>query len=663
MFRIFKSRIGLIPALTVALILAACGGPSQPTKQPDQFAFEDIYNAALSTVVTSAPVEVTGHTTRLSAQLASDAEDAVLLINDEPAGANPTVGPGDTVAVRLTSSDEYSTAIASTVRVGNVRANFTVTTMAEPDPENPDTFDFTDVTGATLSTDYTSDTVTLAGFTGTLEATAAGGTLVLNGDDATSPATVEAGDTVALRVTSSAAYDTPTTATLTIGTVNATYTVTTMAEPVAPTIVQFEADTATAGPGDEVLLTWSVTGDFEDLLLSFDGTSTSVLGMADYSATVPANQPDVTFTLTAVNTVVGNDTDAETVGIPLWVCINNDYPITFEDASLEASLREHTDLPDSGPIQCSDMQNPAFTTYSSAHSDGNEGDIESLVGLQHATNLTNLVLQFNEISDLSPIANLTNLEVINFDKNRVLDLSPLENLVALTEVGFWDNGPVFGAADDGIVDISVLASLPNLEVLYLSDNNVSDLSPLAGLSNLRVLYAYRNDLADLSPLANNTALRALAIGFQRTNFSITDSTVFATLPNLNWLDIQFTGLTDLGFLEDLANLYAVRLDGMRLENIDDLLANDDFPAPVPGDLEMLGVSAPSIQTLSLQYNCLDTDAASPTAIAIAALVDDGLTVTGYEPAFQDSCGGLTPDALDALRDALHLQIMDSSNYR
>jgi hypothetical protein len=111
-------------------------------------------------------------------------------------------------------------------------ATRTFGTGAAPPDTIPDAFSFTDVTDATASTQYTSDTITVAGLG--VGATAAvaitGGTYSKNGGAYTSSAgTAQNGDTFSVRQTSSASNSTATDVVLTIGGVSDTYTVTTAA--------------------------------------------------------------------------------------------------------------------------------------------------------------------------------------------------------------------------------------------------------------------------------------------------------------------------------------------------------------------------------------------------------------------------------------------------
>ncbi|HAU29423.1 MAG TPA: hypothetical protein DCW68_04845 [Rhodospirillaceae bacterium] len=96
----------------------------------------------------------------------------------------------------------------------------------------PNAFSFNNVTGAALSSVQTSNAVAIAGITGNVTISVAGGSYNIDGGSyITSPGTIHAGQVVTVRQTSSAALNTATTTTLTIGTVSSSWTVTTLDDP------------------------------------------------------------------------------------------------------------------------------------------------------------------------------------------------------------------------------------------------------------------------------------------------------------------------------------------------------------------------------------------------------------------------------------------------
>ena len=72
-----------------------------------------------------------------------------------------------------------------------------------------------------------------------------------------------------------------------------------------------------------------------------------------------------------------------------------------------------------------------------------------------------------------------------------------------------------------ITDLTPLAGLTGLETLHLGgseggNESLQDLSPLSGLTNLKELYLPASSLNDLSPLAGLTGLERLALREGRT---------------------------------------------------------------------------------------------------------------------------------------------------
>lgn len=174
--------------------------------------------------------------------------------------------------------------------------------------------------------------------------------------------------------------------------------------------------------------------------------------------------------------------------------------ITMEDATAVTSL---------------DLSNESFDDMNSKN-----GGIRNIGALQYFTNLKELNLSFNDISDFSPLAGLTSLESLGFSGVSVKDLSPLKsltNLICLVYdwtnpgedyIGYADLGfmadmknlEIFEAKNAGIKDITVLGNLPKLWSIFITGNLITDISPLAKLTNLRELELQDNPITDYSAL-------------------------------------------------------------------------------------------------------------------------------------------------------------------
>jgi hypothetical protein len=97
----------------------------------------------------------------------------------------------------------------------------------------PDQFEFSDQSGVALSSTTTSAPVTITGIDAAAAITVSGGTYDINesGTFTADPGTVNNGDTVRARHTSSASYVTATNTTITIGGVSDTFTSITEGDP------------------------------------------------------------------------------------------------------------------------------------------------------------------------------------------------------------------------------------------------------------------------------------------------------------------------------------------------------------------------------------------------------------------------------------------------
>lgn len=266
--------------------------------------------------------------------------------------------------------------------------------------------------------------------------------------------------------------------------------------------------------------------------------------------------------------------------------------------------------------------------------------IKSLEGLQHATNLSNLVLASNEVSDLTPITSLKKLRALNVSKNQIFTIPDLTQMTALKSVNFSGNS---------IEDISPLLDA-NLTAVNVSDNpiayqnlsliaslhNVSNLGVAGlGLSNLSQVFALlydhgavthldisRNDIRDLSLLSNFTSLRIFSasnnkisnidslagmVTLERLNLSgnfIKDITPVARLNKLSFLILNSNNIESIEAVYNLENLVQLQLRDNYISSLHEFVANSNFGS-LPKSL------------LRVEFNCLTNYDAS----ALQALQD------------------------------------------
>ncbi len=169
--------------------------------------------------------------------------------------------------------------------------------------------------------------------------------------------------------------------------------------------------------------------------------------------------------------------------------------VHIPDRNLHSAIRESLNLPPGLPLT------PAAIRSLTSLDAGDRG-MADLTGLEHATELTLLIIPRNQITDLAPIAALTKLEFLAIADNPISDITPLSNLEKLRR---------FDASGCRISDINPLARLTQLTRIDLRSNAITDIQPLADLVRLEQLALNGNRITDVGPLAGLSRLKALGI--------------------------------------------------------------------------------------------------------------------------------------------------------
>ncbi|WP_166644382.1 LPXTG cell wall anchor domain-containing protein [Leucobacter luti] len=117
-----------------------------------------------------------------------------------------------------------------------------------------------------------------------------------------------------------------------------------------------------------------------------------------------------------------------------------------------------------------------------------EERLTSLRGLE-TMNLYWLNVNWQNISDLTPLANMTNMVNLELSYNNISDISPLTKLTELETLRIpqVQSKSLSNNAKGDVTDISVLKNMPHLFQFYADFNNIEDftaLKSLRGLSDL-----------------------------------------------------------------------------------------------------------------------------------------------------------------------------------
>lgn len=252
------------------------------------------------------------------------------------------------------------------------------------------------------------------------------------------------------------------------------------------------------------------------------------------------------------------------------------------------TLREHEEMIDS---------NHDHYAVETAHGDISDDDLELLA---QCTNLQVLVLDYQQITDLSPLANLP-LEYLSLTGNQVSNLAPLSGLKELQVLDLGEN-PVRSAEvlagltalqdvtleatgittvevfegsgiqflnvrSTWITDFSPLESCSSLSHLIVGELPSGAIKTLAGLTNLVELRLYSTPEVDLSYFVRFQKLRDLDL----YGSTVSHPEALAQLPHLRLLNLGGTGVNDLSFLTQLPALTDVDLRDNPLMDLTPLL--------------------------------------------------------------------------------------------
>lgn len=209
-----------------------CGkGTVTPDSIPDSFTFTAQSGVSRNTAITSNDITVSG--INATTTISISGADGTYSINGEDfTDSDGTVEEGDTIHVKLKSSEEYNTAVSVTLNIGGVMADFNVTTESGPTSidTTPDVFAFTAQTGVTRGAVITSNEITVNGINAATVVSISGadGTYSINGEAySNETGFVNDGDTVSIRLTSSADYNKSVSSVLNIGGVTNSFNVST----------------------------------------------------------------------------------------------------------------------------------------------------------------------------------------------------------------------------------------------------------------------------------------------------------------------------------------------------------------------------------------------------------------------------------------------------
>ncbi|MEQ1803347.1 MAG: hypothetical protein ABL989_15570 [Gammaproteobacteria bacterium] len=283
----------------------------------------DVDGSGTGTVMGEIPVYDTAGTTLLEtisgvlAALTLDGGGNITTVTGEYRSGLGNTGGGCPTSIRWSGS---------AISCGTLQAGpLVVTGTAVPDPVDltPDPFAFTDVTDVALSTVTTSNTVTITGIAAAAPITVTGGeySIGCNGTFVSTAGTINDGQTVCVRNTSSATPATAVNTVLSVSSVSDTFTTTTIPPDTIPTAFAFtdvtgvaenavQTSNAITVGGINAPAAISVTGG--EYSIGCNGTFTAVAGNISNAETVCVRHTSGVGLGVSVNTVLTIGTVSDT---------------------------------------------------------------------------------------------------------------------------------------------------------------------------------------------------------------------------------------------------------------------------------------------------------------------------------------------------------------
>lgn len=157
--------------------------------------------------------------------------------------------------------------------------------------------------------------------------------------------------------------------------------------------------------------------------------------------------------------------------------------------------------------------------------------------------------------DINNLSQFKNLKIIILNDNNISDLSVLNKMPQVE--GVWFN-------DNKVSDISFVKGMKNLKHLSFTGNIVYDLSPLEGTTKLESFWADDNRIKDLSPLKENKNM--LELGIHRNPIG-GDISALSAMTELTWLSAEGCGITDLYPLRRCKSLQYIYISNNSIESV------------------------------------------------------------------------------------------------
>lgn len=177
--------------------------------------------------------------------------------------------------------------------------------------------------------------------------------------------------------------------------------------------------------------------------------------------------------------------------------------------------------------------------------------------LTYASNIEQIDLTEEDLTnyDIKNLPKFKNLKIIILNDNNINDLSVLSEMPQVE--GIWFDG-------NRVSDLSFVKGMKNLKHISFAGNNVYDLSPLEGTTKLETFWANDNRISDLSPLKENKNMTEVGINHNPIGGDIS---ALSAMTELTWLSAEGCGITDLYSLRRCINLKDIYIGRNSIESV------------------------------------------------------------------------------------------------
>lgn len=239
--------------------------------------------------------------------------------------------------------------------------------------------------------------------------------------------------------------------------------------------------------------------------------------------------------------------------------------------------------------------------------------LSNILPLADASTITVLDLSDNSITDISALASFTGLTHANLTRNAVTSLDALSKLTGLQELS---------VAENSLTALDALSSCKQLQILDVSNNSVTSIAPLAPLGSLVELNAGGNALTDASGLAGCVSLERLDLSNNQLT-SVDTVKNLSKLTKLNFSHNAVASIPDLSGASSLQQFYASY--NAELANISSLAGLQELNYV---DVDYTAVS--DIECLTACPALVQVNAFGSKVTSVKALTDAGVIVR-YDP--------------------------------